>query len=147
MPAASRAKRAASSGAPSRSTKERLTEALSTMTCASPPAPHRATVASLCREARVSRNTLYRYYPDMAESVRRLRQRRGARRQAAQRNTLTAQRSELAMLRRQLSQLATLADHYHAAAEELRALLARRDRELAALRARLRPTLTKGRQS
>jgi hypothetical protein len=31
-----------------------------------------------------------------------------------------------------------LADHYHAAAQELRALLARRDGELAAIRARLR---------
>lgn len=136
MPVLSRAKHAASSDAPSRSIKERLTEALSTMTCAYPPAPHRPTVASLCRQACVSRNTLYRYYPDMAESVRRLRRRRGARRQAAQRSTLTALRSELAMLRRQLAQLATLADHYHTAAEELRALLARRDREFAALRAR-----------
>jgi AcrR family transcriptional regulator len=110
------------------------------MICASPPAPHRPTVASLCRQACVSRNTLYRYYPDMAESVRRLRQRRGAR-QAAQQGTLAAQRSELAMLRRQLAQLATLADHYHTAAQDLRALLAHRDRELAALRARLRPTV------
>jgi hypothetical protein len=39
-----------------------------------------------------------------------------------------------------MAKLATLADHYYAAAEELRALLARRDRELAALRERLRPT-------
>jgi predicted RNase H-like nuclease (RuvC/YqgF family) len=76
----------------------------------------------------------------MVEAVRRLRRRRGARRQEARQGTLTAQRSELAMLRRQLSQLATLADHYHTAAQELRALLARRDGELAALRARLRAT-------
>jgi hypothetical protein len=47
------------------------------------------------------------------------------------------------MLRRQLAQLAILADHYQTAAAELRALLARRDRECTALRARLRPTVVK----
>jgi hypothetical protein len=88
----------------------------------------------------VSRNTLYRYYPDMAEAVRRTRRRRGTGLQAAQQSTLRSLRSELSMLRGQLAKLATLADHYHSAAEELRALLARRDRELVALRERLRPT-------
>jgi hypothetical protein len=43
-------------------------------------------------------------------------------------------------LRDQLSKLATLADHYVAAAEEQRALVARRDRELAALKAGSRPS-------
>jgi hypothetical protein len=39
----------------------------------------------------------------------------------------------LTALRAQVAQLATLADHYYTAAEELRTRLARRDRELAAL--------------
>jgi len=120
---------------------QRLTNALSTLTSATPRAPHRVTASSLCRLAGVSRNTLYRYYPEMAEAVRRLRRRRGARRQATRQSTLLALRSELAMLRRQQGQLAALADHYHTAAQELRTLLARRERDLAALRALARPGL------
>ncbi|MGH8257956.1 MAG: hypothetical protein ACRET0_17280, partial [Steroidobacteraceae bacterium] len=86
--------------------------------------------------ASVSRNTLYRYYPDAAESVRRLRRRRGTARQAAQENTITLLRAEMAQLREQAGRLAALADHYCTAAEEQRALVARRDRELASLRER-----------
>jgi hypothetical protein len=141
VPVPPRVEPAASAGATSRSAKHRLTDALSTLTSASARAPDRPTVASLCRLAAVSRNTLYRYYPGIAETVRRLRRRRGARHQARQQKTLSALRAELVALRAQLAQLATLADHYHTAAEELRALLARRDRGLAALPARARPTL------
>jgi AcrR family transcriptional regulator len=140
VPEPSRFKPITSSRSTSRPIKDRLTQALFTLT--SPPhrLSQRLTISSLCRLACVSRNTLYRYYPDMAEAVRRSRRRRGAGLQAAQESTLRSLRSELSMLRGQLAKLATLADHYHAAAEELRALLARRDRELAALRERLRPT-------
>jgi hypothetical protein len=140
VPDPSRFKPLASSCTTSRPIKDRLTQALSTLTCAPHRSPQRLTISSLCRLACVSRNTLYRYYPDMAEAVRRSRRRRGAGLQAAQQSTLRSLRSELSMLRGQLAKLATLADHYYAAAEELRALLARRDRELAALRGRLRPT-------
>lgn len=143
MPVPPRTKPAASAGIASRSAKRRLTDALSTLTSVPTRAPDRPTVSSLCRLAGVSRNTLYRYHPSMAEAVRRLRHRRGARHQARQQDTLNTLRSELATLRGQLVQLATLADHYHTAAEELRTLLARRDRDLAALRARTRPTLAR----
>lgn len=122
---------------PSRSVKQRLTEALSTFSagCARP----RATVADLCRRAGVSRNTLYRYYPEVVQAVTRLRRRGGSGRKRRQTETLSALRSELMALRAQVAQLATLADHYHTAAEELRTLLARRDRELAALSDDRRP--------
>jgi AcrR family transcriptional regulator len=137
----SRGKRRTSAGGPSRSIKSRLTDALSTLTSAIPPASRRITISSLCRLAGVSRNTVYRFYPDIAEATRRLSRRRSARRRSAQQNTLRALRSELAVLRAQLAKLATLADHYHAEAQELRALLARRDRELATRRGLRRPTV------
>jgi len=139
----SRGKPAASSRATSRSIKSRLTEALSTLTCTTPPASQRITISSLCRVAGVSRNTVYRYYPDVAEAARRLNRRHGARRRSAQQNTLRALRSELAALHAQLAKLAALADHYHTEAEELRALLARRDRDLATQRGRSRPTVVR----
>jgi AcrR family transcriptional regulator len=106
-----------------------------------PPASYRITVSSLCRVAGVSRNTVYRYYPDVAEATRRLNRGRGAYRQLAQRTTLRALRSELAVLHAQLAKLATLVDHYHTEAAELRALLARRDRDLATRHVRRPPTV------
>ena len=141
MSVQSRGKSAASSRATSRSIKSRLTEALSTLTSATPRASRRITVSSLCRVAGVSRNTVYRYYPDIAEAVRRLSRRRGARHRSAQQNTLRALRSELATLHAQLVKLATLADHYHTEAEELRALLVRRDRDMATRRGRRHPSV------
>jgi AcrR family transcriptional regulator len=129
----------APSHAPSRATKTRLTDALATLT-ATPRSSDRPTVTSLCRLACVSRNTLYRYYPSMADSIRRLRRRRGGQRGAAQQYTLRALRYDLATLRDQVAKLATLADHYHALTEELRGQLARRDRELGELRRHTRPT-------
>lgn len=129
----------APSHAPSRATKTRLTDALATLT-ATPRSSERPTVTRLCRLAAVSRNTLYRYYPSMADSIRRLRRRRGGQRGAAHPNTVRVRRDELARLRQQLAKLATLADHYHALTEELRGQLARRDRELGELRRRTRPT-------
>jgi AcrR family transcriptional regulator len=113
--------------------EQRLIEALSTFTDPSSRSQHRPTISTLCRCAGVSRNTLYRYYPTMADKVRRLRRQLG-RAPATRESVVKALRSEVASLRDQLAQLATLADHYFAAAEEQRALVARRDRELAALK-------------
>lgn len=129
----------ASARASPRSTQTRLTDALATLT-ATPRSSDRPTVARLCRLACISRNTLYRYYPGIADSVRRLRRRRGAPRRGAHQNTVRVLREERATLRQQLARLATLADHYHALAAELRGQLARRDRELGELRRRTRPT-------
>jgi AcrR family transcriptional regulator len=124
-----RIKSGGASRSTSRSIKNRLTDALSTLASATPPTAQRITVSSLCREAGVSRNTVYRYYPDVAEAARRLNRRRGPHRRLAQQSTLRALRAELAALRVQLAKLATLVDHYHTEAEELRVLLARRDRD------------------
>jgi AcrR family transcriptional regulator len=119
--------------------QQRLVEALATLTDPSVPSPHRPTIATLCRLAGVSRNTLYRYYPDIAERVRRVRRRHGGGRSARE-HVIKGLRSEVAELRGQLAKLATLADHYFAAAEEQRALVAHRDRELAALKRESSPT-------
>ena len=119
--------------------QQRLAQALATLTDPSVPSPPRPTIATLCRLAGVSRNTLYRYYPDIAERVRRVRRRYGDGR-IARVSEIKRLRAEVAELRGQLSKLVTLADHYFAAAEEQRALVAHRDRELAALQRESSPT-------
>jgi AcrR family transcriptional regulator len=119
--------------------QQRLAQALATLTDPSVPSPQRPTIATLCRLAGVSRNTLYRYYPDIAERVRRVRRRYGGGR-IARVSEIKRLRAEVAELRGQLSKLATLADHYFAAAEEQRALVVHRDRELAALKRESGPT-------
>jgi AcrR family transcriptional regulator len=123
----------------SKPVQQRLLEALATLSDPSAGSRDRPTIATLCRLADVSRNTLYRYYPDIAERVRRVRRRHGGGRTARE-SVVKGLRSELAELRGQLAKLATLADHYFAAAAEQRALVAHRDRELAALKRESRPT-------
>jgi AcrR family transcriptional regulator len=118
--------------------KHRIAEALSTLMVSPGRSQHRPTVSTLCRLAGVSRNTLYRYYPDVAEKVRRFRRQRVGG-QAARERMVKALRLEIVALRDQLAKVATLADHYYAAAEEQRALVARRDRELATFKDRSRP--------
>ncbi len=124
----------------SRPPRRRIDEALAALASSHERTRERPSVASFCRLADVSRNTLYRYYPDTVAAVRRLARRRGGG-HSRNRDTLRALRSELEALRAQLARLATLADYYHTAAVEARALLARRERELASLRARERPAL------
>jgi hypothetical protein len=123
----------------SKPVEQRLSEALLIFTDPSSRSQHRPTISTLCRCAGVSRNTLYRYYPAMADKVRRLRHQRGHA-QATRESVVKALRSEVVALREQLAKVATLADHYFAAAEEQRALVARRDRELAALKVGSRPS-------
>jgi AcrR family transcriptional regulator len=118
--------------------QQRLVESLATLSDPSARLPHRPTIATLCRLAGVSRNTLYRYYPDVAERARRLRRRHGGGK-TARASVIKGLRAEVAGLRGQLAKLATLADHYFAAAEEQRALVAQRDRELAVLKREPRP--------
>ena len=114
--------------AKSSSTKSRLTAALSTLTKEVKSTQLPPTVTNLCRLARVSRNTLYRFYPEIAAEVRHLRRRRtqGPKGRAIVIRTL---RSEIGALRTQAARLAALVDHYHAAVEELRSQLARRERK------------------
>jgi len=95
-----------------------------------------ATVTELCRRAGVSRNALYRYYPDVLHDLRKLQCR--ALRAARSREASTDERAENALLSRQIVSLVALVDHYYIAYREASALLARRERELAEVRRSLK---------
>jgi AcrR family transcriptional regulator len=117
-----------------KSVKQRFAEAFATISSMASGSAARPTISALCRLAGVSRNTLYRYHPDIAKAVRHLGGRNGKRTRLARQKVLAALRSDVSLLRCQLAKMATLADHYYASAEEQRALVTRRDRELASLR-------------
>lgn len=90
-----------------------------------------ATISELCRLAGVSRNAIYRYHPTVLAALRRLQGRSADPPGQWARSTHAA---DHARLQDQLSKLAALVDHYYAAYRETRALLDRRDRQLAELR-------------
>ena len=92
----------------------------------------RPSVAALCRRAGISRNTLYRFYPEALHAIRRLRHR--AEVNTAHVATIRRLRADLAGASTLSRHLATLVDHYAAAYQEARELLDQRDRELAELR-------------
>jgi len=87
------------------------------------------TVAAVCRGAGVSRNTLYRYYPEALKAIRQLR--RPPDSNTADQPTIERLRVELTSANTLVRQLVALLDHYVAAYQETRDLLAQRDRELA----------------
>jgi AcrR family transcriptional regulator len=87
------------------------------------------TVAALCRRAGISRNTLYRYYPEALEAIRQLRHRPDAK--ATDQPRIERLRAELSSANTLVCHLVALLDHYVAAYQETRDLLAQRDRELA----------------
>ena len=89
----------------------------------------RASVAALCRRAGISRNSLYRYYPEAVQAIHRLQ--RGPDVNATHLATIRCLRAELTDASSLSRHLATLVDHYAAAYQETRDLLAQRDRELA----------------
>lgn len=93
-----------------------------------------ATISELCRLAGVSRNAVYRYHPKILAELRR--QQGRAFHQPGQWAS-AAGRTDQAVLCEQVSKLAALVDHYYAAYRETRALLDRRDRQLAELRRKL----------
>ena len=114
---------------------ERLKQALATLK--QPDRFDRVTVSALCQLANVSRNSLYRYHPDILRSLREHQRRSHARVSVCPHNAAYPQQAELAALRRQTTKLAALVDHYYAAYREAQALLSRREQELAELRRRL----------
>jgi AcrR family transcriptional regulator len=126
------------------SVAERLNQALAALSCSGLGGePHdRATVAELCRRACVSRNTLYRYYPDVLQALRRLHRQQQRTTPAEASAASRDLRPELKSLQAQLNKLAALVDHYYAAYRETRALLERRDREIAELRRGLKSSPT-----
>jgi hypothetical protein len=109
-----------------RSLAERIEQALASL------APERASVAALSRRLGISRNALYRFYPEAVRSIRRLREQ--ARSSDAQAPTIKRLRAELARSNTLAHQLTALLDHYARAYQEAQELIARRDRELAELR-------------
>jgi AcrR family transcriptional regulator len=114
---------------------ERLNEALTGLTrpASDGDLQSPATVAELCRRAGVSRNTLYRYHPNVLEALRRLHHQQGAVPEEAG-AACRALRLELKSLQGQLAKLAALVDHFYGAYRESQVLLERRDREIAELR-------------
>ncbi|MGC1729472.1 MAG: hypothetical protein WA747_08810 [Steroidobacteraceae bacterium] len=95
-----------------------------------------ATLSELCRLAGVSRNSVYRYHPAILTAVR-AQQRGSATDDRSEQATVLSVTPDYASLQDQLSKLAALIDHYYAAYREARAMLDRRDRELAELRRKL----------
>jgi AcrR family transcriptional regulator len=103
-------------------------------------APPNATVTELCRLAEVSRNSLYRYHPDILKALRRYQCRRPSAADSKARRSDEQRRIENVSLRKRIEQLAALIDHYYAAYREAATLIERRDRELSELRRRLKLT-------
>jgi len=120
-----------------RSSGDRLRQALVTLTASAPDHPERLTVSALCQLANVSRNSLYRYHPDVLSAVREHQGREVSDASVRLHQAGEAQQAELITLRQQTTKLAALVDHYYAAYREAQALLARREQELAELRKRL----------
>lgn len=127
---------------PGASVAQRLRDALAQLACqqASDSAIEASTASALCELAGVSRNALYRYHPDVLRELRNL-QRRRHRDPCSTKRVLRQLRDENEDLRHQLAMVAALVDHYFAAWQETRALLERRERELAELRRNLEPKL------
>jgi len=116
---------------------DRLKQALATLTAGPSDRPERVTVSAVCQLANISRNSLYRYHPDVLRAVREHQGREVSRASLRLRQAVQAQQAELIALRDQTTKLAALVDHYYGAYREAQALLTRREQELAELRRRL----------
>ncbi len=126
-----------------RSTANRLNDALTELIRqqASSRSPDALTATALCQLAGVSRNALYRYHPEVVQALHKVqRQHRSADPGPATHHILKL-RGENDVLREQVAKLAALVDHYYTAWQENRALLERRERELAQLRRDTKPTV------
>jgi hypothetical protein len=115
----------------------RLTQALETLSQRNHRPARPVTVAELCRLAKVSRNSLYRYHTAILQALRKNHPRGPKSAQAKARKSAEQRRTENVAFRGDISKLAALVDHYYTAFQESRILLERRDRELAELRRRL----------
>lgn len=123
----------------SRSSAQRLRDALAAMQQQASGDPPRAlTATTLCQLAGISRNTLYRFHPDILQALGEAQQRHRRRPDAAK-GVVRQLRRENDALHEQLAKLAALIDHYFAAWQESQLLVQRRERELAALRRNVKP--------
>lgn len=92
----------------------------------------RPTIAALSRSAGVSRNTLYRFYPEALATIRQWRARSPE--SATEHARIRHLRAELTRASTLVQHLSALLDHYARAYQEAQDLLSRRERELAELR-------------
>lgn len=124
----------------SRPAADRLRDALAEMIRqqASETSPTALTATTLCELAEVSRNALYRYHLDVLLALQRAQLRHGGQQAPAKREVAQV-RAENEALRKQVTKLAALVDHYYAAWKESCTLLARRERELSDLRRNIKP--------
>jgi hypothetical protein len=111
---------------------QRLREALATMVQqqGNGASPRALTATTLCELADISRNALYRYYPEVVQALHAAQQKHRPR-LAGDRRAAQRLRQDNAVLREQIAKMAALVDHDFAAWQETRLLLQRRDRELA----------------
>lgn len=98
--------------------------------------PQAPTVAELCRLSGVSRNSVYRYHPEILAALRLHQYGPTAGEKTARSLSLSLVPTN-SMIENQLTKLAALVDHYYAAHREALAMLDRRDREISELRRRL----------
>jgi AcrR family transcriptional regulator len=96
-----------------------------------------ATISALCRLAGVSRNAVYRYHPKILAELRR---QQGRSPQPIGQWAASSRGTDQTAMQDQLSKVVALVDHYYAAYRETRALLDRRDRQIAELRRKLNST-------
>lgn len=127
----------------SRPSIERFGDALAALVRqqASGGSPQSLTATRLCELAGLSRNALYRYHPDILKALHDAQRRHSADRGSAKRAARQLHQENDA-LREQVTKLAALVDHYYAAWQEGRTLLARRERELAEVRRSIKPQVT-----
>jgi len=113
----------------------RLERALAVLIQRAADGTHRQapTIAELCRLAHVSRNSVYRYYPGILAKLKHHRA-PGHRDEPTRARTFSSPHVESTELHDQITKMAALVDHYYSAYREVRALLERRERELAELR-------------
>jgi len=116
---------------------ERLERAFAILSSSDSEAREHPTVSALCELAKVSRNSLYRYHPEVLTRLRKLQRQRERSVTPRTCKRASAQQSELRALRLQVPRLVALVDHYYAAYREKQALLERREQEVAELRRRL----------
>ncbi len=122
---------------PRRNAALRLRVALTELTSGSTP----PTATALCEIANVSRNTLYRYHPNVLRDLHKLQRRQRPRAADSSARRASRQlREDNKLLWEQLAKVAAVVDHYFAAWQEASALLQRRERELADVRKQFTPT-------
>lgn len=98
------------------------------------------TASELCIRAGVSRTALYAYHVEVVALLNTLKSRRNVVERPAE--VLTALQMENDRLANQVTQIASVVDHYYTAWQEVSGLLRRRESELVDLRRKANPKIT-----